>query len=293
MQSEEISSFFLTLLSKCSMNYFPENTLSKFSVKLPYTLHLSKDNWLVGMKRFACTSLEDKLYWPLNMRNEKNVIYFKQSNNDYKVSIMQILHVVPSFLQIIIENEQFFDTYTSTEMDRDEVDAPNMKYINITSRQGLMKIPINYVFTPRDLFNYYFSQIHPDERVNEIEWLKNELQAWQRVSMRVTNAFFSKFKDIIDSPKSINYVCVYSDIIQATITGDCTSKVMYMLPIQDEYSWNNRRNVLDINNVEYHRVSKNQISEINILIADETGEQINFTNDSFSTMILLHFKKDI
>lgn len=295
MQSEQVSSFFVTLLSKCSLNYFPENSLSKFGVKLPHTLNLSRGNWLVGIKRFASTSINDTIYWPAQIgRNEKNIIIFKDCNvNECNSSIIQILHAFPSFIETIKSDNHFFDMYELNELSYDEVDSMSKKYIKLATRQGFTKFPVNYVFTPRGLFDHYLSEIHPDERINEVNWIKKEIQEWEMVASRANDKFFNEFKVFVGYPKPLNYLCLYSDIIHGSIIGDFSSNIMYMLPIEDENSWKSRRRVIDIDNIEYHKVSKKEISEINILIADEMGEQIDFTNDYFSTMVLLHFKKDI
>ena len=47
-----MSDFYLTLPSDSSMDYFPDNTLTEFRVKLPHTIHLSGD-WEVGLAEIS------------------------------------------------------------------------------------------------------------------------------------------------------------------------------------------------------------------------------------------------
>ncbi len=42
-------SFFITLTSNSSLDYYPNNTLSHFTHKLPYPLELQNENWHVGI----------------------------------------------------------------------------------------------------------------------------------------------------------------------------------------------------------------------------------------------------
>lgn len=100
------------------------------------------------------------------------------------------------------------------------------------------------------------------------------------------------YNSMVSVYEPFNYLCIYTDIIQPRIVGDRMTRILYMNPIQNENDWLNR-NVVNIKNVEYYPLESSTISEINILIADETGEQINFNDSTFSTMLLLHFKKSI
>ena len=47
-----MSDFYLTLPSDSSMDYFPDNTMTEFRVKLPHTIHLSGD-WEVGLAEIS------------------------------------------------------------------------------------------------------------------------------------------------------------------------------------------------------------------------------------------------
>ncbi|HBK82592.1 MAG TPA: hypothetical protein DDZ41_03200 [Flavobacterium sp.] len=130
------------------------------------------------------------------------------------------------------------------------------------------------------------------DRASEIQFLKDNIVFWKKLSKKFTLEHFDYCYSWLSKPNNSNYLCIYSDIIKPRIIGDQVSRVMYIHPIQSNNNNNiNERNVINIKNVEYYPLEKSNISEIDILLADETGEQIDFNNSSFSTMISLHFKK--
>lgn len=149
---ENTTSFCITLLSGSSLDYYPENSLSKFRVKLPYTLDFTKNNWEVGITKFAYTCVEE----------------------------------------------------TSVE-----------KY---------------------------------------------------------------------------DFICIYTDIIKPVIIGHQISRVLLMRPVFNNAALKHRT-FNSPTMIEYCRIEPSEISEINILLADTTGEQINLIQDTFQTMVVLHFRR--
>lgn len=294
MNSQLNSSFHITLLSGCSTNYFPENTLSKFTIKLPVTLNLFKnENWFVGITRFSCTKIKDIVYSPRNVSyEERNKIFFNKTKLTGGFSIVDLLQTVPKFLKSVEENS-FFDDYISTqnEVFNPFPDIANdfIQFSAVDSKHKI-KIPIHFLFTPRTLFDSYFYQIPKESRKDEVKFLKEQLIKWRNYSSKL------KMNDIYEGCVSnyhhMNYLCIYSDLVEPRIIGDRLSRALYIQPIIDENKWLERQFV-EINNVEYYPIEKKEISEISILIADETGEQINFNEDVFNTMVSLHFKKGI
>ena len=48
--------FYLTLMSDSSLNTFPNNTQSSFTVRLDHTINIEKENWEVGLVEFITPS---------------------------------------------------------------------------------------------------------------------------------------------------------------------------------------------------------------------------------------------
>lgn len=287
-----INSFYINILSGCSMNYYPENTLSKFKVKLPYNVVFpSNEKWHVGITRFACTSIQNKQH---DVNNEPR-IFFKYSDLKHKFTIVQILLAVPSFTSFIYNNHStFFQKYNDQNVAVFEHDFKNYKFIEVYADipNGIIKIPTDYAFTPRTLFNYYFSQLTGKDPQLQAKYLKTWFSRPQE-SFSVPLETLESYRSLVSEYESqLNYLCIYTDIIKPRIIGDHMTRALYMQPVQNENDWS-KRNVIDVKNIEYYPLESTDISEVNILFADETGEQINFNNSSFSTMVLLHFKKGI
>lgn len=269
------------------MDYYPENSLSNFRVKLPITLNLLDiEKWFVGITRFSCTSIKNLPHKPSNIFNvNKNTIFFKTSSNLQKLNIINVLFVVPCFLNDV--DEIFLNEYLTKEIDINVNIYKESNIIKFTTHNNkTIEIPILNVFTQQTLFDYYFNKIPYDDRKMEINFLNETLKS-RKINYNVKN--YESFVEIFNQ---INYVCIYSDIIKPRIVGDRISRIMYMQPMQNENYWLDR-NVKTIKNIEYCPLESSIISEINILIADETGEQIHFNDDTFSTMISLHFIKVI
>ncbi len=288
MFSEGISSFYITLLSGCSLNLYPENSLSRFKVKLPYNLNLKNDidqKWHVGVTRFACAPIADmkRIY-------EKSYVVFNLGDVRNR-SIIEILQIHPKFLDLININT-FFDIYNN---DQHIISTPVIeenKFLKFKVLNLVIKIPVNYAFSQRVLFDYYFNQIPYEDRAIHIDNLITLLN--NRVDLSTLKTSTKRYYESIvyEYKEFSNYICIYSDIIKPRIIGDQVSRSLYMHPIVNENDWL-ERNVINIKNVEYYPIEHTNISEIEILLADDGGEQIKFEKSSFSTMVLLHFKKGI
>ena len=288
----EIKSFFVTVLSSCSTNLYTENTLSKFRNKLPHSLSLEQnENWLVGVTRFSCNSIKNLI---LNSPHSNNSliepIIFKKPDAKFErqITIIEILQILPKCFNII-QNSDFFKKYETTSFENIE-NYESDDYVEFSSEKFNFRMPTSIVLTPRAVFDIYFSQVSLHDRASEIQFLKDNIVFWKKLSKKFTLEHFDYCYSWLSKPNNSNYLCIYSDIIKPRIIGDQVSRVMYIHPIQSNNNIN-EWNVINIKNVEYYPLEKSNISEIDILLADETGEQIDFNNSSFSTMISLHFKK--
>lgn len=293
MHFDGINSFYVNILSSCSMNLFPNNNLSKFKIKLPYDLKFSyEDNWHVGITKFACTSIKNIDKREYDDDDEPRII-FKLSEMKKNVSIVQILRTVPKFLESI-DYLKFFDKYINTNIPLLEYKFENNKFLEVyvDNLNKTIKIPTDYIFTSRELFDVYFSQLNKKERLIQVEYLKTWFEINQGSFLSILGVIPEIYPSLIKEYEPLNYLCIYTDIIKPRIIGDNLSRALHMQPIQNERNWTNR-NVIDVNNIEYYPLEFEDISEISILFADETGKQINFNNSTFSTMVLLHFKRNI
>lgn len=306
MNLESNSSFYLTLLSGCSSDYYPENSLSKFTVKLPQELNCTNGDWDVGLTRFSFTSLEDTTF--LETVEEVKVIFTANAYKNVHTAngILDVLQSTPNFMKNI-HSSIFFDSFKKPQFEIKDstiinVENNNNASVEFTGKTQNIKLPINTAFTVTELFNAYFAKI-PNKHLNkEIAHLKEAYTYYNQFPNRSVQAAIDIYKcrvseDISTTTTTIktnlpNYICMYSDIIKPRIIGNQLSRFLSMTPVLNESILKERTEQI-IRNVEYCRLERTRISEINILIADETGEQLNFRNDTFATMLLLHFRKSI
>ena len=117
------------------------------------------------------------------------------------------------------------------------------------------------------------------------------------VSNKLANMFFGNNAGVIKRNKSylvdssvspLNYALVYTDIIENQIFGDVIKPILKIIPIK---SYNDSEVVTFFDNLHYVKLSKNNISTINIQIRDLFGEQIKFENKFSFVIVKLHFRK--
>lgn len=284
------NAFYITLLSGNSLDYFPNNTLSKFTVQLPYTLNLTnnsnneKNDWYVGLSRYVHTSI--------NSNTNKLMLTTRATGKVY-YHVLDILFYAPEVLKEF-QKSDFLEWYNEKNKFM-KLDFKNSNLIQI-SKNGYaetlefdyygFKIPLMVKYTARELFDVIFSQTSPKK------WseLKTHFKSFHsKIDHPATDRKFLKSCLADLNP---NYICFYTDLIEPRIFGNKLSRALHMSPVLNIEEMNHRHtdNLL---NVEYCKIEKKHVSEINILIADETAEQINFDGGDFNTLITLHFRKGI
>lgn len=304
-------SFFITLRSNTSLDLYPQNTLSRFTTKLPICLDFKNseyNEWCVGIVKFSCTKIEGTInpasvlrivFTDAKKEAVENTIVpvlvatkIKPDDN-YQFDILDILWEYPELRDLIKNERQFFDCYT------DDLDLPVHTTTNtaeILVEGHLCKVTINKEYTLRDLFDALFGQISKEERVKVVGTLKKSIKNTARHLDVKTTVEIRRLVEVIppevldasDDYGIPNYMCIYCDVVQPQIFGDVMARGMVMHPVKyANYQY------CDIVNIQYLPLEKSQISDISILIADENGEQINFKRDSYSTMVVLHFRKGI
>lgn len=271
-----MDSFYVTLLSGSSLEYYPENSLSKFTVNLPYTLSLN-ENWVVGVTNFAHTHTKTV--------DLPKIEFNKNERINLNETIINILGAYPIFLNQI-KNQHFFDRYAlGFKLNANIYTKGPIVQINMLTKNP--QIRCNKLYTPITLFDEIFSQIDKENWVKEINSLKenlNNLQIKPEYTQFITKIPARTLK------KQTGYMLIYSDIIKPRIIGNTMARVLTMYPMitkTDTYQ------AIDIVNIQYCPIEKFSISNINILITNEEGEQINFEDGFFNTSIVLHFRKGI
>lgn len=91
----------------------------------------------------------------------------------------------------------------------------------------------------------------------------------------------------IDTSRDIKYICIYLDFISNQMFGDELKKIVFMAPFSNKEGFRHQ-----IFNVKYCKMEKTSLADVRCVLTDETGEEIQFIDDSL-TCIELKFEKGI
>jgi len=285
----------VTLLSNSSLKYYPNNSLSRFTVKLPNVINLdSNEKWYVGLTSVAHTVVRTKETFPPKM-----MIKLTVRTGWTNEKLINLLNAAPSFYESI-KDKKFFDRYrknteinTFTYIKKDNrpfIQFTVLEKVNVTVLSGVQ-------YTPNELFDTIFSQIERKRWAEFIKSIKSDIEKFQlttAVQTRIQELKENYIEEIIeirDIPYPM-YICFYCDIIKPRIIGDTSVRCLFMDPFRIVSDKSIPR-AYHIDNIQYCLVEKHSISEINILIADEHGDQVYFEDDLFMTSLVLHFRKGI
>jgi len=301
------NSTYVTLLSNSSLKYYPENTLSRFTVKLPNVINFdANEKWYVGLMNVAHTSICKEKDIPAKILIKSSV---KQGMIYEK--LINLLNAAPEFYQKIKENSFFerymsatfieFNKYDFSKLGYNQVeykfDFSKLGYIQVELLENVVvKIHMDVEYTPEDFFDNIFSQIEKSKWKQFIESFQNDIKQFKMTTETKDKILKMKNNYVKEITKQTFilpfYMCFYCDIIKPRIIGDTSIRCLYMNPL-GAYTDKSLARSYQIDNIQYCLIENNNISEISILITDENGEQINFDGGLFMTSLVLHFRKGI
>lgn len=270
------NSFYVTLFSNGSLEYYPENTLSKFTVKLPYPIVLSNnENWHVGLYGASYTNIKKQ-------SAEKIAIKIKFEND--AINLVSVIYHTKQFYDDV-NKPNFFEEFKEVEYKVLPEYTDYTKYMTIIFTDKVkVVLERNVEYTFKTLYNLVYSQIKKKDREDTTKSYLNLLKEYNPSNERfiVTN-----FESRVTNPNS-HYIFFYSDIIKPVIVNGIESRVLYIKPMLklDETE-------IVVPNIQYCAIGKFHINELSILLADENGNQINFEEGTNCTSIVLHFIKGI
>lgn len=281
------NSFYVTLFSNGSLDCYPENTLSKFTVKLPYTIELyDNDNWYVGLhsallSEFQYETVQRALIKISNdytsfINTPATVITFISSSKIFFADALKE-----------IENAKFVKKYENVEYKKiltDNIDIK--KYVAIVFTEGFnICLERNKEYSIDELFKFIYSQIPKNKRNEATEKFKSNLN---KKEFQNSSLFEDTFIEIVVLPS--HKIFFYLDIIKPQIVNNSIGRIVYINPIKSSMIDNTE---IVIPNIQYRNLEKCRINEISILLTDENGNQINFMESMNSTCLVLHFRKGI
>ena len=284
-------SFYVTLLSNACLDVYPDNTLSKFKMRMPQVLNLpASEKWEVGIVNMSHSSIaiksdEDpiqKIKPPITIKfsdghqffeNQRDLTEMFQSNEKLVQYLKNIDYSKYNNKNTILSTSSYSTIVKKSRMNIKAVRKFNVKY--------------DFEYSPEDLIEEIFSQLKFDDRTQIIDFFQNKAVF---LPFPLIRGYF-KVTENEPSPKNLakapDYLCCYCDIIYNQIVGYQLSRLLLMAPITQYV----KQPLLEMNNIQYCAVERTSISEIYFLITDRYSNQIAFEDSDFMTRVLLHFRK--
>lgn len=313
--------FFVTVFSNSSQDYYPDNTISKFTTRLPRPIKLD-GNYKVGLIEIQYPPIVGVINTEGDDQEDCITIPVTRNNENTKVSIENFINilVMGSKRCELYTNDRYYEEFMDVKkLDnfeknfqeyRDFVGKPGQ--INNEGIKGLYEIvptvkqfrsedfktiPLNPIGSYKmkhmiyKFLQYYFhnykkftqAELSADYKINQQKYIKGVLL---KQNLR-------EFIDIIKSRVELNYakkpdtmyLAVHCDIIAPRIIGGSISKVLYF----GSKALNSKLEETYVQNVQYIPVIKDYMEEISFFISDETGTRVLFESGYKPLSITLHF----
>lgn len=233
----------LVLPSNSSMTYFPNNTLSEFTVKLPQRLDLSKGKWEVGLEEIS-------FYKSWYNVKDASIAYYNRKDE-------------------LMKKVEFPDGYFETP-------KSFIKHLNDTAEQQMSK-HFQFFYDEKTRRCKVITKFYRYYKVVMSPSLANIIGKLPQVSKRIIDkdaAVYRVFniKTTLRLEPIFN-IMVYSNITSENIVGDTESPLLRAVSVDQDY-W--KMQSTNFTRVQYIPVSKNQIDSITIYIYTDYGEKVPF-----------------
>lgn len=251
-------SFYLTLLSNGSMEYFPENKTSNFCVKLPKTIKL-EGQWAVGLVEFQypCTML--------TVQEHNNIIYLEK--------------------RLTIDGEQSSDVTTF----KARIKATNYENIDhiltALNENTLLKDEVEFKY---DKLANNISVFSKNDSILQ-------LRLSPTLCLQLG---YQPYRNILHTigcyPVNLSLglpsqLFVYCDIVEPQVVGDVMTSLLRITPLDTSQYIYGTYKMCTFTPAHYLPVLRREFDTIEILINSSTGHKIPF---EFGTAcVKLHFKR--
>lgn len=249
-------SFYLTLLSNSSMEYYPDNTTTRFSTKLPKSIKLEGE-WLVGVVEFQypCTMF--------TVQDHENIIY------------------ITKFMLMPHEEKPSLVYYKT------HIPATNYDNINhILSALNNVKEKIRFRY---DDISKFVSATMLDENIKSLKLSpKLGIQLGFEPDRNLVENGLGK------CPANLHLglpsqLFVYCDIIEPQIVGDVMTPLLRIIPLDPAKYIYGANKMHVFSPPHYLPVMRREFDTLEVDIRSNTGQKIPF---QFGTVcVKLHFRK--
>jgi len=283
------NNFFITLPSNSSMEYYPDNTLAKYTTKLHQHVSLDTDNWEVALVEIQYPTLFESLD-----DNENNMwIQYSARNNSGTLEMKQF--VLPKG---IYDNEETLAEKLNREL----------KNIEVKFHKSKNRFIFQYIesFVESVLLSNHMGQLLgfclPEMRKNDWQLqLPVEATNFSIITNQVNHKNVTLANTVIEDTVMIaeapyppklthclpTHMYIYTDIIEPNLVGDCVAPLLRIIKVEKQ---NTDTNIsVSFSNPYFLPVMKRDFDTIEINIRDDEGQLIPFVSGKLN--VRLHFRR--
>ncbi len=246
--------FYLTLPSNSSLDFFPENTLTHYKVRLPYTIALD-GQWEVGL-----AEIQYPHTWYNVQGSACNIRVCSKPGG--AISVDKALTLSNGYYQDVSTLVECINRQLSSKLDLPEEIA--FRYDTITQKVAL-RITDAY-------------RIKLDPGLHRLLGF-DEKEDWLSSS-------HCQGRYVADLAQGFHNLYVYTDIVESRAVGDCLVPLLRIVPIQG-----NNGDVVDVvcNPVHYVPLQFKHFQTIDVYIRDDAGSPVPFERGK--VVVTLHLRR--
>ena len=289
------------LPSNSSSKYFPNNTISNYTTKLPQTIELDGE-WEVGLAEIMIP-----LYFD-------NVVQFKATNQQFTFPAIQYPNI-PSLLGVlfcqVLKNtdnttaaaciEEFIKEAESVLSNAESVVVAGVSIHNkiaaAPSQKYVLFPPILYG-SPRQLIGGMYGAAQDAATATSIrEYILNVCEGYKdAVASKDGDALKTLAAYNVDTtktltPKHLQLIYVYCDIIAYQYTGDMMSRLLRVVHHNIDKAKSNGMAHYWFEPLHYIPVAVNSFETIEISLQTGLSEPLPFCTGPTPSHVVLHFRR--
>lgn len=267
-----MNDFFVTITNKDLDNTF-NNEVSNWQTMLPSQLYLV--DYEVGLAQISYP-----FSWFNLFENQNITIVYKNDSsitND-TIIISKGYYTIEQLINIINIMIKIF---------ADDKNIPDVTLIYLRDFDGIDKIMISFGYQDGKIIHLKLTKLLCDIfGINQIaldQFYQNILEGSNRLSFVATHTY--------DITVGYHSLYLYSDIIEPIMVGNNIVPLLKIIDLPSNINYN-QQITMNYLNIDYRKVIQNTLKTIEIQIADDSGENIRFNENSF-ILLVLHFRKII
>ena len=292
-----MSTFYITLPSNSSMEYFPNNTLSNYVTKLPQPFDL-KGEWEVGLSEiqfpitwYNLNENESRLHVTMYDDTQQFIQAFVSPPIGHyehpNVLIKQINEAIAKielFTRAIRFSYNEISRKITITFDKKTIAMASLKMSKgLADLLGFEYSKFDNIVKPIKEKSSTSMQSRSDLANNVVETLF-ELPDGQ-VELIPFNSYSYTGSKVCDLQRGFNSLYVYCDIVEPTVVGDVKVPLLRCVNISGKHEETVDRIYKTVHYVPLHR---KQFDSIDINIRDDTGRSVPFQRGK--VIVTLHFR---